>query len=64
MARTVVIDAVELVFRVPADLPDPEVVKVYQLLRSARFTRRLRRAIRAVLARYAELVTVTFTVRR
>jgi hypothetical protein len=64
MAQTVVIDAVEVAFRVPTLLPDRDAVAAYRTVQSDRFMRRLRGAVRAVVVQFPELARVTFTLSR
>jgi hypothetical protein len=54
MARTVVLDEIYLVVRVPADLPARRARLLRRVIASARFAVRLRTAARSALARVPE----------
>ena len=62
--QTVILDEWQLTFRVPADLPDPDVDAIRRVLDDAAFAARLRRAMAAVLAAFPELVACRVTVSR
>jgi hypothetical protein len=64
MAKTVVIDELHLTARVPADLPDADAEAARRTLAGDDFTERLRRAIRAAVRAFPELVAVRVSVTR
>lgn len=64
MAKTVVIDELHLTVRVTAGLPDEQALAVREVLSGAEFLDRLRRAIRAAVRAFPELVAVRFTLTR
>ena len=52
MTQLVMIDEIHLVVRAPRDLPDAESVQMARTLNQARFTSRLRQAVRDVFRSY------------
>lgn len=55
MTQLVLIDEIHLVVRAPRDLPDAESVQMARTLNQARFTSRLRQAVRDVFRSYPSL---------
>ena len=62
--KTVILDEWQLTFRVPADLPDPEIDAIRAVLDDPQFLARLRTALRRVLLADPELTPVRVTVGR
>ena len=62
--KTVILDEWQLTFRVPADLPDPDVDAIRAVLDDPQFLARLRTALRRVLLADPELTPVRVTVGR
>ena len=62
--KTVILDEWQLTFRIPADLPDPEVDAIRAVLDDPQFLARLRAALRRVLRADPELTPVRVTVSR
>jgi hypothetical protein len=62
--RTVVIDEVHVIVRIPSDPADDEAEAVGQTLAGDEFTSRLRRAVRAVVRAFAELKVVRVSLTR
>ena len=64
MNRTVIVEQFHLTVRVPASLPDPEVVAVRTRLAGTRFVTRIRRALRAAIRADPTLAPVRITLSR
>ena len=64
MPKTVILDEWHLTFRIPADLPDPDVDAIRRVLDDPPFLARLRDAFRRVLFADPELTPVRVTVGR
>ena len=62
--RTVVIDEVHVIVRIPNDLADDEAEAVRQTLAGDEFTSRLRRAVRVVVRAFPELKVVRVSLTR
>jgi hypothetical protein len=55
MARLILLDQLRLSVLAPGNLPEPEARKVARLVSSARFRRKLLRALRAAFRQHPEL---------
>lgn len=64
MSKTVVIDELHLTVRVPADLPDADAEAVRTVLAGAEFMGRLRRAVRAAVRSFPDLVIARVSLTR
>ena len=64
MPKTVVIDELHLTVRVPAALPDGDAETVRTVLAGVEFMTRLRRAIRAAVRSFPDLVTARVSLTR
>ena len=64
MAKPVLIDELHLQFRVSANCPDKPVVAARRILRRREFHKRLRGAVKQLLASYAPLGAVRLTISR
>ena len=64
MPTTVILDEWQLTFRIPADLPDPDVDAIRAVLDDPQFLARLRTALGRVLRADPELTPVRVTVGR
>ena len=64
MAKSVVIDELHLTIRVPSDLPDDEAEAIRRTLEGDDFMNQLRRAIRAVVRAFPELIAVRVSLTR
>ena len=63
MAKAVVLDEIYIPIRIPHNLPDDRVEKIRTVVNSDKFTRRLRRSVRAAFLSFVELrgVSVSFS---
>ena len=64
MNRTVIVEQFHLTVRVPATMPDQEVVVIRATLAGSRFVTRIRRAIRAAIRADPTLAPVRMTLSR
>jgi hypothetical protein len=64
MGKPVVIDELHLTLRIPDDRPDDQVEAIQQILASAEFMSRLRRAIRSVFRAFPGLAVVRVSLTR
>ena len=64
MAKTIILDELHVTFRIPNDLPDTRAEFVRQTLDGDDFMNRLRRAIRAAVRAFPELVVVRVSLTR
>ena len=64
MSRTVLIEQFHVSIRVPATLPDPEVVAIRRTLSTFEFVTRLRRALRSAIRADPALAAVRLSVSR
>ncbi len=58
MARLILLDQLRLTVLIRGDLPDPQARQMARLVNSARFRRKLMRAVRAVFRQHPELAKV------
>lgn len=62
--RTVVIDEIHLILRIPNDLPEDETEAVREVLAGDEFMAQLRRAVRAVVREFPALDVVRVSLTR
>jgi hypothetical protein len=64
MPKTVLLDEWRITFRIPENLPNPEVRAVRRVLNSKEFTAAVRRAVLAVMKRSPVMTPVRVTISR